>query len=43
MIEIAFVVEHEKDIGEIGYVVTSCGLVWTVEDRRESDCRLQRI
>jgi hypothetical protein len=36
-------VEHEQDIGELGCVVTSCGSVWIVEDRRESDCRLQRI
>jgi hypothetical protein len=36
-------VENEQAIGEIGCVVTGCGSVWTVEDRRESDCMLQRI
>jgi hypothetical protein len=34
---------YEKDIGELGCVVTDCGLDWTVEDRRECVCRLQRI
>ena len=35
--------EDEKAIGELGCIVTGCGSVWTMEDRRESDCRLQRI
>ena len=37
------VVEHEQAIGELRCIVNGCGSVWTVEDRRESDCRLQRI
>jgi hypothetical protein len=36
-------VEHEQAIGELLCVVTGCESVWIVEDRRESDCRLQRI
>jgi len=36
-------VEHEKDIGELGDVVTARWSVWKVEDIRESDCSLKRI
>ena len=33
--------EHEQAIGELGCVVTSCGLVWTVEDEEKviAGCR----
>jgi hypothetical protein len=36
-------VEHEQAIGEIGCVVTGYGSGWIVEERRESDCILQKI
>jgi hypothetical protein len=35
--------KHDYDIGELGCVVTVYGSGWIVRDKRECDCRLQRI